>query len=561
MGKTGKKTSKKIKLKKIPWRQYLGRFNYTGLVIALVFFCLSLLPSLLPRPWLYQGIISGFSVAIGYGIGVFVSFATRWITEMDVPKKFKRYAWRILAVVAPLSIIIFLYLGSVWQSEVRTLVSQTSAEHSNFLGILLLAGLVSWTLIVVARGLRRLTQIIGTKLDAVLPRRVSFALGIVIVVGVIYWVISGVFLNFLITQANNIYARSNAQTPNGVSQPTSIYRSGSQESVISWEDIGRQGRTFVGQGPNTDQIASFTGQSAKEPIRIYTGLKNADSATDRAKLAVADLKRTGAFDRKILVLATATGTGWIEPQAADSIEYMYGGDSAIVTQQYSYLPSWISFLVDGETATAAGQALYDAVLAEWSQLPKDHRPKLIAYGLSLGSYGAQTAYSGVNDLRLSIDGAVFVGTPNHTRLWRTITDNRDAGSPEWLPSYKDGKTVRFAATNDDINRYQQPWQFPRVLYLQHASDPVVWFSFDLIHNKPDWLSEKRGSDVSPAMQWYPFVTFFQVAVDQFFGTSVPSGHGHNYYESMVDAWAAVAPPDNWTAQKSATLRDIIAKSE
>ena len=36
-----------------------------------LFFCLSLTPSLLPRDWLFQGLIGGINAAIGYGIGVF----------------------------------------------------------------------------------------------------------------------------------------------------------------------------------------------------------------------------------------------------------------------------------------------------------------------------------------------------------------------------------------------------------------------------------------------------------------------------------------------------------
>jgi uncharacterized membrane protein len=304
-------------------------------------------------------------------------------------------------------------------------------------------------------------------------------------------------------------------------------------------------------------MANYTGQPVQEQIRTYVGLQSAATPEARADLAVKELERTGAFSRKVLILATATGTGWLEPQSVDSIEYMYGGDSAIVAQQYSYLPSWISFLVDKQNATEAGQALYNAVWAKWSTLPKESRPKLIAYGLSLGSFGGQSAYSGVNDLKLSIDGALFMGTPNDTALWRKITDSRDASSPEWQPTYQNGQTVRFAASNEDILKNQQNWQYPRVLYMQHASDPVVWFSFNLPTSAPDWLKEPRGPDVSPNTHWYPFVTFFQVTVDQFFGVTVPNGHGHNYPNTIVNAWGAVVPPEGWNQQKAEQLQKII----
>jgi len=47
--------------------RYLRRFSATGLMIALGFYCFSLTPSLIPRSWLYQGVITGICVVAGYG--------------------------------------------------------------------------------------------------------------------------------------------------------------------------------------------------------------------------------------------------------------------------------------------------------------------------------------------------------------------------------------------------------------------------------------------------------------------------------------------------------------
>jgi len=47
---------------------HLAGFPSAGLTGALIFYCLSLTPSLLPRDWLFQGLIGGINVAIGYGI-------------------------------------------------------------------------------------------------------------------------------------------------------------------------------------------------------------------------------------------------------------------------------------------------------------------------------------------------------------------------------------------------------------------------------------------------------------------------------------------------------------
>jgi uncharacterized membrane protein len=93
--------------------------------------------------------------------------------------------------------------------------------------------------------------------------------------------------------------------------------------------------------------------------------------------------------------------------------------------------------------------------------------------------------------------------------------------------------------------------------MQHASDPVVWWNPDLILNQPDWLKEERGSDVTPLIKWYPFITFTQVTVNQFFAVKAPAGHGHNYGNSVSDAWAAITNPPNWNSAKADKLRQII----
>ncbi len=53
------------------WAWSLIRLDFVGIAFGALFFCLSLTPSLLPRDWLFQGLIGGVNAAIGYGIGVF----------------------------------------------------------------------------------------------------------------------------------------------------------------------------------------------------------------------------------------------------------------------------------------------------------------------------------------------------------------------------------------------------------------------------------------------------------------------------------------------------------
>ena len=179
------------------------------------------------------------------------------------------------------------------------------------------------------------------------------------------------------------------------------------------------------------------------PIRVYGGLNPDGDLDATAADVVAELDRTNAWDRSILVVATTTGTGWIDPGMSDSLEFMHGGDTAIATMQYSYLPSWISFIGDRSTPPAAGKALFEAVYAKWSTLPEATRPKLIAQGISLGSFGMQGAFSGIQDLTERTDGALFLGTPSFTEMWADLTDNRDPGSLERQPVVDNGKDVRW----------------------------------------------------------------------------------------------------------------------
>lgn len=533
------------------------RFSWSGLVGALVGFEASLTPSLLPRPWLFMGVIAGISAAVGYGVGVFVAWAVRRLLKRSPSDRTRRLAWRTLAVLGPLVFVVAMVAGARWQNQVRDLVGEDPEHAGHFLGIAVVSVLVALLCLAVARGVRGAERWTAHRLRRWLPVALAQTVAVVVVALLGYWLVTGVALDAFTGWADRTYAGANAGTPSDAQQPTSALRSGGPGSLVPWDSLGYQGRGFIGRGPTAADISAFTGRQAEEPIRVYVGLDSAATAQDRAELAVKELERTGAFDRSVLVVAGATGTGWLEPQAVDAVEYLWGGDTAIATIQYSFLPSWISFLTDKDRAAEAGRALFDAVRARWEELPPGQRPTLVSYGLSLGSFAAQSAFTSAADIAGSTDGALYVGTPNFAEPWRSIEDGRDDGSPEWQPVYGQGHTVRFASQQSDLARPDRPWDHPRVAFLQHASDPVVWWSPSLLLQRPDWLAEPRGPDVSPEMAWFPVVTFLQVTVDQFFGTSVPDGHGHNYGGMMVGAWQAVAPAPGWSAADLARLQTLI----
>jgi uncharacterized membrane protein len=286
------------------------------------------------------------------------------------------------------------------------------------------------------------------------------------------------------------------------------------------------------------------------------GLAGGDTPEARAALAVRELDRTGAFDREVLCVITSTGTGWVEPAAPTALELMYGGDTAVVSTQYSYLPSWISFLVDRPRADDEGRALFDAVHARVQQMPEESRPKVLVYGISLGSTGSQAAFEGIADLRERTDGVLWAGPANDSRLWRELVDRRDPGTREVAPEYAGGLVARFGDAPADLLEPDSLWLDPRVAFLVHPTDPVVWWSPKLLFTRPDWLEEARGRGVSPSMDWYPVVTFWQVTVDLANADYPPQGYGHNYSAQLLDAWALVAPPPGWTPADTARARDV-----
>jgi len=241
-----------------------------------------------------------------------------------------------------------------------------------------------------------------------------------------------------------------------------------------------------------------------------------------------------------------------------ALEYMYAGDTAVAAMQYSYLPSWLSFVVDNDRARESGSALFDAVYARWAERPAGHRPKLLVFGESLGAFGGDGAFADLDDVRRRTDGALWIGPPNGTALWRRAVDDREPGSTEALPVYRPD-VVRFGANAADLHSPGPPWNTPRVVYLQQSSDPIVWWSPAMVLRRPDWLRERAGRDVTAGMRWYPGVTFVQTTADLMVANDAPPGHGHRYGTAPVDAWAAIAAPSGWTEEHSARLRDHLTQ--
>ncbi len=534
-----------------PWNAY----SALGLLFAAGYFLISTSPSLLPRTWYYQAMVSGICAATGYGIGVLLGWAAaRLASLVDLKLSIGRTPGRVLRigsyVVGAALVVDITTLNVRAQGRTAALVGMSPPGPLDWPRAVALALVIAVLIVAVARLLRWLTRRLAGVARGVLPPQVSTILAALLVTLVVAWVANQVVFKESLEAGGRLAAAVNSTPPAGRSAPTSPMRSGSPASSQTWASLGFQGQLFVSSGATVRQIAAATGEPAQEPIRVYAGLSS-DGATAKvrsiaqtANAVVAELRRTGGFDRKVLAVMTTTGTGWVDDWSAQSIEYLTGGDCAIAAMQYSYLPSGLSFLADRQTPPAAGKALFDAVYAAWRALPADHRPLLVVGGESLGSYGGQGAFTGVEDMLTRAEGGVWVGTPSFTDLARRLVADRTPGSPEIAPVVDDGRHIRFATSPADLVRdyYGRPfgtWQYPRFVYAQHPSDPVVWWDTSLAFQQPDWLREPRGRDVNPDVTWIPIVTFWQLTMDLPIAVDAPSGQGHHYEAELVPEWAAV----------------------
>lgn len=541
-----------------PW--WVRHYTFTGTAVGLVFLWLSLTPSLLPRGPLFQGLVSGGSGAIGYALGVFSVWLVRFMRSKDTSPAAPRWAWLVFIPVATILHLWVVWSIHGWQDQMRDLMGVPRLTWYNYPQAGAIAVATLFVLVEIGQLIRMLIGFLMRRLERVAPPRVSAVVAVMLLGALFVAVLDGVVVKAAMHAMNSTFGALNEETSPDRSAPSTRLRSGGPESLASWKSLGHQGRTFVAGGPTVAQLSAFNETAATEPIRAYAGLNSAHGIKATAELAAAELARTGGLSRAVVAVATTTGTGWINEAEASALEYMFNGDTAIVSMQYSFLPSWLSFLVDKENARQAGQALFEAVDKQVRALPEAKRPKLVVFGESLGSFGGEASFMSLNNVLARTDGALFSGPTFQNTIWTDLTRNRDPSSPQWLPIYQDGRSVRFAARPQDLARPDGPWgatDSPKVVYLQHASDPIAWWHPDLLYHKPDWLKEPRGYDVLPQVHWTPIVTFLQVSADMAVAIDVPDGHGHSYVADVANAWAAILHPAAWTPDKTERLRPLL----
>ena len=521
-----------------------------GVVGALVMYGVSVSPSLLARSWQWHAVASGVLSAVGYIVGLTIQrFYALVVPRLGVQITAPQSVSIAFRAVLLLGFFLWFLRWLLQSYRERKRANHLVGMRGETLGEYLLGTFCAFILMLVLLGIAWGLQWIGRAIVIVLSQWMhmvfALALSLLILVVIVYALTSQVLLKLGINFFTRHARKMNNRTAKGIVQPQVPERSGSPQSRSSWRAVGGQGRVFLGRGPSRADIEAVTGCAAMEPIRVYAGMpEEGQSLQSAADLVVEELHRTGAFDRAVILIATSTGSGWVDEWQVQPLEYLTCGNCATASMQYSFVPSSINFLTDLDVSEEAAVILFETIRRAVDEIPEDRRPALFVCGESLGAYASQHVFSGIVDVLSRTDGALWVGTPAFTPMHAELTAIRHRGSPEVAPVVANGRHVRFVNVPENLwadvyGRELGDWNYPRVVYAQHPSDPVVWWNSELVWHKPDWISEKVDGDVSPHMQYTRGATYIQVLVDMPVAGTAPGGHGHTYHEELIPLWEAI----------------------
>lgn len=524
----------------------LKSFSATGLLLGTVFFAVSLTPSLVPRPFLLQALVSGFALASGYAVGVILRWLWGYLQLPLPPGRIRLWIKLGMAVIFAGVAIGFLVQASRWQNSVRSLMELDPVEGTRPISVGVIALLLFLVLLGLARVLLWIKRLMARKYNRVLPQRIAWLAGLVTTVFLFWTLVNGVLASWMLNSFDASFQQLDTLVEAELEPPDDPLRTGSAASLLSWDELGRQGRRYIAYGPGRADLEDFGLEGALDPIRIYVGLNSAETIEERVDLALAEMDRVGAFERSILTIITPTGTGWVDPGGINSLEYLHRGDVASVAVQYSYLPSWLSLLAQPDYGSETARALFEAIYYHWRGLPQDDRPRLYLFGLSLGALNSERSADVWDIVGDPIHGALWSGPPFRSDTWQWVTAHREPGSPAWLPVFRDSSVIRFTNQDNHLAGIDAEWGPFRIVYLQYASDPITFFEPQSVYREPDWMSGERGPDVSPSLRWFPVVTTLQLAADIAAADVAPIGYGHAYAtEHYIDAWYALTEPVGW----------------
>lgn len=541
--------------------------SLVGLTLAAVGYAAALTPSLLPHKLMFLLLLTALGTLSGYAIGTTGSWLLRkipWVRSLELPG-WVRFGIPAVVWVASLS---FTPIAVTWQMEQQSRLDMPAALPSTAVLILGTAA-ITVILLLVGRCVRIASNWLASLVTRipVLRRRVddeesggrtltrtiaraAVAVALLVIVGVGL----KVGMSMLISSYDTVNADTSGQDPTNLGE-----NSGSPESLTPWDTLGREGRFYVSNSMTPAHIEEISGAPAQTPVRVYVGMQQGATAQERTDLALKELDRVKAWDRKYLVIYAVTGTGWVNPDGINSLETVTGGDVTTVAVQYSAVPSWIGFVIDQATTQIQNRDTVDAVVAAWQARPADQRPELVLFGESLGAFGSQAAWAATDtpeQVAAEVAKIVWVGPPAESTLWSQWQADRTSG-PAWQPVIGDG-TIAKVYINPQELQDEPPHAGAAITFVAHPNDPVVYWSPSLLLRQPDWLDPPLGPGVAPQMKWFPLITFLQVGMDLISGGEPPEV-GHNYAAGIGPAVALTVGAPGWTPAATDRLQAALPK--
>ena len=302
-------------------------------------------------------------------------------------------------------------------------------------------------------------------------------------------------------------------------------------SLITFDEIGKEGRRFVLMALTADEITTVMGEPASEPVRAVAGFESASTPEERADLALLELDALGAYKKSLIVVAAPTGVGYVSYIFAEALEYLTRGDCAVVVPQYALVPSALA-LNQTDAGVRMQRLILEGIRDRLASMPAATRPRLMQFGESLGAQVAlDVAASGTAAFDgLGLAGGLYVGTPFRTRLWDRWVANPTGFDPDGI-----------------LGRVSQADEIPslprRVRHVQviHHDDPITMFAYDAVVRAPWWMGppDSRPPLVPRETQFRPITTFVITLIDLKNGMKIKPGvfvrRGHDYRIELCEA--------------------------
>ncbi|HEX6299834.1 MAG TPA: alpha/beta-hydrolase family protein [Acidimicrobiia bacterium] len=362
----------------------------------------------------------------------------------------------------------------------------------------------------------------------------------------------------------NRLSRLNGQVEaNFSSPPSNEFVSGGPNSISPFEELGLQGRRFVTEVVSPSQIDETLGETgAVHPVRVYVGVESEPLyATGRSELALEEMDRLGAFDRKYLLLVSPTGTGWVNHTVTETAEILTRGDIATVCIQYGKAPSFLEI-----HGVSLGRAQFRQLLWGVRQrligVPEGRKPKVLVFGESLGAWSSSDVimHLGIAGFdHYGIENALWFGLPGLAKWSRTgMREGRNPLTPKATVAAFD----RFEQYEDLTDQDKRSL---RAVIVDHDNDPISQMSLRLAVKRPPWLDGEPRRNVPEGMRWEPLVTFIQIIADAMNATVMIPGEyksfGHDYRADTLDFLRAVYDLPPVTPEQSVAIQETLVRRE